>query len=167
MDEQLRQLVIETCRHPPGSLERQQGLTKLIRLIGQSKKLWQEDTPYYQDALQQTWIYFCQNLCEANTAQRYDPNRSSAITWLNRYLKWRLQDFRLANQAEKARTTKGKIFDRENTTDPIENVAASPDIPPILENTRKWAQADPTGELRSLHIQHYPAVTCQVLILRR
>ena len=167
MDEQLRQLVVETCRHPLGSLERQQGLTKLIRLIEQSKKLWQEDTPYYQDALQQTWIYFCQNLCEANTAQRYDPNRSSAITWLNRYLKWRLQDFRLANQAEKVRTTKGKIFDRENTTDPIENVAASPDIPPILENTRKWAQTDPTGELRSIHIQDYPAVTCQVLILRR
>jgi hypothetical protein len=166
-DEQLHQLVIETCRHLPRSLERQQGLTKLIRLIEQSKKLWQEKTPYYQDALKQTWVYFCQNICEAGTGEKYDPTHSSVITWLNRYLKWRLQDFRLAEQAQKSRSPTGKISGLEKATDPLDNLGASSDIPPMLENVRIWAQTDPSGELRGLHIQGYRAVTCQVLILRR
>lgn len=166
VDEQLRQLVAETCGQPPGSLERQQGLTKLIQLIRQSNKLWRENASYYQDALQQTWVYFCQNLCEAGTGEKYDPNRSSLLTWLNRYLKWRLQDFRLA-EAHKARITAEKFSSLEKTTDPLENMVASPDVPPILENVRTWAETDADRELRGLHIQGYPAVTCQVLILRR
>ena len=166
MDRQLRQLVAETCRHPPGSLKRQQHLTKLIRLIKRSKKLWQENTPYYQDALQQTWLYCCQNLCEAGTGQRYNPDRSSVSTWLNQYLRWRLQDFR-ADQAKKVRTTVSQISRLEKTTDPIDNLAASPDILPMLENVRNWVQNDLGRKLSSLHIQNCPAVTCQVLILRR
>ena len=166
MDRQLRKLVAETCRHPPGSLERQQNVTKLIRLIQKSKKLWQENTPYYQDALQQTWLYFCQNLCEAGTGQKYDPDRSSVSTWLNQYLRWRLQDFR-SYQAQKLKTTAPKIQGLEKTIDPIDHLEASPDIPPMLENVRNWVQTDPVGKLSKLHIQSYPAVTCQVLILRR
>jgi hypothetical protein len=166
-NEQLHKLVVETCSHLPKSLERQQGLTKLIRLIEQSNKLWQERTPYYPDALQQTWMYFCQNICERGTGEKYDPTRSSILTWLNRYLKWRLQDFRLAEQAQKLRSQTITISDLENKTDPLDNLAASSDIQPMLENVRIWAQTDPSGELRRLHIQGYPTVTCQLLILRR
>lgn len=165
--EQLHELVVETCRHPPRSIERQQGMTKLILLIEKSKKLWQERTPYYQDALQQTWIYFCQNICEAGSGEKYDPSRGSVITWLNRYLKWRLQDFRLAKQAQNSIHHVDKILELDQGNDPIDNLPASPDIPPILANVRMWVEADPSDELGSLHIQGYPQVTCQVLILRR
>ncbi|NES86617.1 MAG: sigma-70 family RNA polymerase sigma factor [Moorea sp. SIO2B7] len=165
--EKLHQLVADTCKHPPGSLKRQQNLTKLILLIEQSKKLWQESTLYYEDALQQTWIYLCENLCEAGTTEKYDPNRSSVITWLNRYLKWRLHNFRLENQAEKRRKITGKISELDQISDPIENLEASPDIPPILENIRIWAETDLEGELGSIHIKNQIKVTAQVLILRR
>ncbi|MDJ0717120.1 MAG: hypothetical protein QNJ54_23380 [Prochloraceae cyanobacterium] len=55
----------------------------------------------------------------------------------------------------------------EKTTDPIENLPASPDIPPIFEKVTNWVESDREGKLRSVHIQGNPAITCQKLILRR
>lgn len=165
-NEELKQLILETCKYPPGSLERQRNLTKLIIAIRRSQKLWRENTPYYQDALQQTWIFFCQHLCEADTGQKYDPNRSAVTTWLNRYLKWRLQDFRLAAQADK-KTKVTTIRVSNSTVSIVDRLAAKPDIPPILENTLRWVKQDSNGELRSIHIKGYPHINCQQLILRR
>ena len=90
-DEQLRYLVSEACEHPSGSPQRQKLLTQIIRLS--ASRLWRESTPYYQDALQQTWLYFCRNVCEGLTGQTYDSSYGSVITWLNAYLRRRLQDF--------------------------------------------------------------------------
>jgi hypothetical protein len=94
-------LVAEARSYLPGSVKRQKTLTKIIRLI--SNKLWREDTPYYQDALQQTLVYLCQNLCESNTGEAYNPSNGSVITWLNAYLKQRLQDLYL-DQIQQADT---------------------------------------------------------------
>ena len=91
--QQLKQLIVQTCKYPPGNLERQRNLTKIIILIKRSQNLGQENFQYYQNVLQQTWISFGQNLSEAATGNKYDPDRSTVTTWLNRYLKWRLQDF--------------------------------------------------------------------------
>ena len=167
MEERLRCLVVETCRHLPGSAERMQGLTQIVRLIVKSGKLWKDSVPYYEDALQQTWLYFCRNLCEATTADKYDRNWSSVITWLNAYLKRRLQDGRILKQAALAQTAAVEMLEPDESTDFIETLAAPPDIPPILETTRQWARADPDGELSRIHIQGHPKVTCQLLILER
>lgn len=173
MDEiefQLRQLVKEACRHPPGNAARQKNLTKIIRLT--AKRLWKENSPYYQDALQQTWVYFCQNICEGNTGQAYDLNRSSVSTWLNVYLKRRLQDCYLDDKKQKTRTVRHQIVQSrsggtDETIDPVDNLPASPDVPPLLEDIRTWAETDANGELRRIHIDGHPEVTAQVLILRR
>jgi len=170
MESKLRQLVIQACRHRVGSAERQKNLTKLIRLI--SNKLWKENTPYYEDALQQTWVYFCQNICEGNTGQAYDPTRGSVVTWLNAYLKRRLQDFYIDSQKQQATTVAGQAqrFGSGQTNeiiDPVDNLAALPDVPPMLEEVKTWAMTDANGELRRTHIEGRPEVTCQVLILRR
>ena len=164
----IRQLVQKACQYPPGHVIRQQCLTKIIELIERSGKLWHENTPYYEDALQQTWIYFCLNICEAGTGEQYDPDRSSVITWLNRYLKWRLQDFRMAQQTQKIKHISGCLPGALiKTRDVTANLAANPDIPPILEDTRIWAETDATGELRKTYVQDRPDVNCQTLILRR
>ncbi len=170
LEERLRQLVTQACSHQAGSAERQRNLTKIIRLI--SNKLWKETTPFYQDALQQTWVYFCQNICEGNTGEPYNPNRGSVATWLNFYLKRRLQDFYIDNQKDQARkvsTTSGssRSGDTDETIDRIENLAAEPDVPLLLEQVKAWVETDPDGELRTTHITNRPDVTCQVLILRR
>ncbi|NET57700.1 MAG: sigma-70 family RNA polymerase sigma factor [Symploca sp. SIO2E6] len=169
IEEQLRRLVEEACSYPPGSPQRRKILTKIIRLL--SKKLWQEYTPYYQDALQQTWIYFCQNICEGknNTGKAYDPERATIVTWLNYYLKRRLQDFRIEAQKQREKTvniTTEHPGDGSPTTDLVENLAAEPGVPPLLEQLSQWVQTDPDGELRRIHIKD-SQVTAQMLIQRR
>lgn len=168
-EKQLREIVTEACTHRPGSAARQKYLTKIIRQI--TPKLWKERTAYYQDALQQTWIYFCQNICEGNTGEPYNPSRGSVITWLNFYLKRRLQDFYIDEQKQKAKTASLQT-DQSNTSqerplNPIENLPAQPDIPTLLEEVTQWVETDPDGELSSTHLLNQPAITAQALILRR
>jgi hypothetical protein len=166
---QLEQLVTEACSHPPGDLKRQRALTQIIRLV--SNRLWRENTPNYQDALQQTWFFFVQNICESTTGERYDPSRSSVITWLNYYLKRRLQDALIANQKQQARRVPTLIRQSRSGSveliDPLENVAAEPETPSLLDEVRTWAEDDISGELRQVHIEGHRHVTCQLLILKR
>jgi DNA-directed RNA polymerase specialized sigma24 family protein len=166
----LRDLVEGACRHPPGSVERQRGLTQIIRLT--TPKLWREYSPYYADALQQTWVYFCQNICEGKTAAPYDPSQGSIATWLNAYLKRRLQDGFIEQRKQQTTQAQAQVKQLESgtaeeTSDPVENLAAEPDIPPILNDVKAWVTADTSGELRRVHIESHPTVTCQALILRR
>ncbi len=165
LDRQLSQLVAAACQHPPGSLNRRRCLSKLILAIETSGKLRQENVPFYEDALQLTWIYLSQNLCEACTAREpYDPAKSRVTTWLNAYLKRRLQDLRAEARSQPLQPPSASPDDG---FDFLDNLEASPDIPPILEETRRWAERDPTGELQQIHIQGRPDLTCQLLILRR
>ncbi len=169
-DEQLRCLTAQACGHPPGSPQRQKLLTQIIRLT--SKRLWRESTPYYQDALQQTWLYFCRNVCEGLTGQKYDPTYGSVTTWLNAYLKRRLQDFYLNQHREQATTVPPKVRQfglggNREIIDPIDNLPANPQVPPILENLEIWIKKDSNGELRSTHIKGHANINCQVLILKR
>ena len=163
----LFRLVQDTCAEPPGSARRQRGLTKIIR--GLNGQLWHTYDPYNADALQQTWIYFCRNLCEATTGRVYDPEVAKLTTWLNAYLKRRLQDFQIAEirhrQTTVSNTVRGK--DGDGSLDRIDSIPASPDIPPLLEHVRAWAESDADGSLRAAHISKHPTVTAQLLILKR
>lgn len=164
-EQQLVQLIRQTCQQPHGSLERQEGLTEIVRRI--QGKLWKDSSLHYQDALQRTWLYFCRNLCEATTALQFDPERASVVTWLNAYLKGELtkagwQDGRANDRmASPVVTSGGEIID------PLDTVPAPSDLPPMLETTREWAEADTSGELRRLHLKENSKATCQAVILRR
>ncbi|GFE69293.1 sigma-70 family RNA polymerase sigma factor [Chroococcus sp. FPU101] len=160
--EQLNEVIAEACRHPIGSPSRQKYLTQIIRLI--ANKLWKENTPYYEDALQQTWIYFCNNLCESKTCKAYDPEQASVITWLNAYLKRRLQDFRLENQKQQ---TQIKQITEVDASSLVEQQSAKPDIPPMLDEIKKWVETDEHNQLSQISLRDHPNITCQMLILRR
>lgn len=164
MNKLKERLVEEACKHPPGSAARQKNLTQIIRLV--TPQLWRENTPDYQDALQQTWLYFCRNICvgKENTGEPYDKSRSAIVTWLNFYLKKRLQDLYERRLKEPTITSPP---DLNKTSDPLENIPAEPDIPPLLEQVKQWVEADPNGELSRIHIINSSDVTAQVLILRR
>ncbi|MDZ8186754.1 MAG: sigma-70 family RNA polymerase sigma factor [Nostoc sp. ChiSLP02] len=169
LNEQLTYLIAQARRHSPGSPQRQKLLTQVIRLV--QGKLWKENTPYYQDALQQTWLYFSRNVCDGLTGQTYDPTQGTVITWLNAYLKRRLQDFSLNQNRELATTVSVRVRQSNSgdieTIDPMDNIPANPETPPILENLEIWVETDPDTELRSTHIKGRPDVNCQVLILKR
>lgn len=166
LDEQLRQLIAETCKHSPTSVERRQGFTQIIRLIQKSGKLWYESTLDYEDAWQNTMTFLYLNLCEATTAAQYDPARANIITWLNVYLKGRLKDCYRKQQQRQKRYISIDIPIYENIN-LIDTLKAPPDIPPMLEEVRHWAQTDPTGELANTHVRGRPDITCQLLILSR
>ena len=162
IDQQLRQLVAQTCQYPRRSLQRRRSLDQLIRAIAQSGKLWRENSPDYEEALQQTWLYLCRKI------ENYDPERATVTTWLDAYLKQRLNDLRLKRWQDMKRHQPQPLPSWENPIDPIENLPNThPDIPPLLEETRQWAESDPDGDLSSSHIRGRPDITCQVLILRR
>lgn len=159
--EQLKQLVAQSCQYPADSWERKKYLNRLVGVIINSGKLWRENTPYYEDALQQTWLYFVRNLCEGNTCQPYNPGKSSVTTWLNSYLKYRLLDFRTQKQKERQLYQHLKSHQSDILTETPQQV------PPILEQTRSWVESDPQGELTSTHMKKRPDITCQRVILRR
>ena len=168
VEEQVLFLVAEARSHLPGSVKRQKTLTKIIRLI--SNKLWREDTPYYQDALQQTWVYLCQNLCESNTSEAYNPSNGSAIAWLNAYLKQRLQDLYLyqIQQADRGLANTHILeLGQVNETSDQEYLKANYNISSLLEDVTTWVETDPKNELRCIYIEGHPEVTCQELLRRR
>ncbi|MEN8447553.1 MAG: sigma-70 family RNA polymerase sigma factor [Cyanobacteria bacterium J06555_13] len=164
-EDPLLKLVSDTCAHPPGSAQRQRGQTKLIRALG--PQLWHTYDAYYADALQQTWIYFCRNLCEATTGRAYNPAVARLTTWLNAYLKRRLQDFRIAETQQRAKTVSSYSSRGDGVLDPVDRLPAPADIPPLLEQVLAWAQTDADGSLRATHINNHPTVTAQLLILKR
>lgn len=161
--DELRRLAGESCRHAPGSVGRQRNLTQLIRLV--KPRLWHDNSPYYQDALQQTWIYLCQNLCEGITASPYDPEMANVVTWLNGYLKFRLIDFAKAAQTNRVRYVSTYRADG-GTTDVVDTLPAKPEIPPILERVQDWLEQN-AHELRQIHVTNHPEINCYVMILRR
>ncbi len=164
--EPMARLVLETCAEPIGSPKRQRGLTQIVRSL--KDQLWHTQDPYYPDALQQTWVYFCRNLCEATTGKVYDPAVAKLSTWLNAYLKHRLRDFQIAENQQRA-TSMSYLGSRSEGEglDPVDRLPAPADIPPWLEQVREWAQADANGSLRAIHINKHPEVTAQILILKR
>jgi hypothetical protein len=162
-NDELTALVTTLRQCSPRSIQYKRTLTQIIRQV--SPKLWYENTPYYADALQQTWLYFCQHVC-----QRYDANLASLSTWLNAYLKWRLKDLRdrsnrdmmLHRSLEGDRKTGQQAIDLPDRRD-----ASDTGRPLTLERVCHWVQADASGELRCTHIQNHPEINCQVLILKR
>lgn len=168
INKQLLLILFEAQKYSSNSFKRRRCLTQMIRLIQQSNKLWYEHTPYYEDALQQTWLFFCQNVCEARTGKQFDPSRSSMITWLNQYLKWRLQDFRIQTHQRRTKIySPSPLGTLDKANDVLTNLAAPPDIPPLWGMTLHWIETDPEDILGRCHILNRPDVTCQVLLLRR
>ncbi|MEO1069672.1 MAG: sigma-70 family RNA polymerase sigma factor, partial [Cyanobacteria bacterium J06638_6] len=91
------------------------------------------------------------------------------VTWLNAYLKRRLQDGYLA--VKKQRDSTVTAAPTSSIGDPlpdlVDRLPARPDVPPLLEEVKAWAEGGDNARLTRTHIANHPHITCQVLILRR
>jgi DNA-directed RNA polymerase specialized sigma24 family protein len=166
MDEHTNRLIAKTCSCSKGSLERRRGLNRLIGNIQRSGKLLRgAGLPHsdYEDALQQTWLYLCRNLCEPTTGEAYDPNRGCITTWLNAYLKRRIQD-RFQKAAEQAKNR--MPYYRDEPLDPVDIIAAPPEPPPILDDIQEWVEKE-RRQLCRIHVRNRPEINCYVLIVHR
>jgi hypothetical protein len=156
LNEHLQELVAMALLYPRESLERRKYLTEIIRLITNSRKLWRDyQSPYYEDALQQTWQYLSENL------HKYDSSKASLISWVNQYLKWRIADywviyplqadseFMISNIPDSSTESNDEFWVR------------------TLEKLIDWVTKDDTQILRRTHIREHPEANCQSLILRK
>jgi hypothetical protein len=69
----------------------------------------------------------------------------------------------LQQQAERAL---GQVTETGELLNPIGNLPAPANPPPILEEIREWVEREGT-QLRRIYVRDRPDVNCQVLILRR
>ena len=160
---QVYELVLKARQYPAGSYQRNQCLTQIIRLV--EPRLWKFYTPYYADALQQTWLYFAKNVCTV-----YDPTRASVATWLNNYLRYRHQD--LTRQDFQHHYQEVSIDIESKGKDGSSFKAM--DIPTrkygslsLLEEVIEWVKTDSDRNLQQTHVKNRPDVNCQTLILLR
>lgn len=160
LNERLNELLAAICQHPYGSLKRQRLLNQLIYHMQQSGKIWGRGDilpQYYEDALQQTWFWFCRNI------HKYDASQANVVTWFNAHLKFRLLDIR-QEIAKEQKTRVNKLQDEEsNLVDPVDNLPAPEKPQPILEETLKWIETQ-GSTLSTLHVRSCPHINCQVLL---
>lgn len=171
----LRRLINEAKNLPLESVERQQKIHQTYLLAMKSGKLWRENKPYYNDALQDMWEYCCSHL------EEYNPTKKQVITWLNDEI---IKALRRYEYKEETRPRKRHIELRANlNSDNFEPVInnldnCSPeqlnkpptDIQPLLEmweTTVQWVKADPDQVLRNTYFQERPEINAQVVILKR
>ncbi|MEO0455537.1 MAG: sigma-70 family RNA polymerase sigma factor [Cyanobacteria bacterium P01_A01_bin.114] len=149
-DDELQRLITEACSYPPKSFGRRRALSELVSRVSQSGRLWQENTPYYEDILQKIWLYVCQN------PEAYDAERGKVVTWINYYLKKRLLDECIKPPPPP-----------QVASDLIGNLPAPQDIPPMLEDVLQWIETDPDEKLRSAVMKSRPDINCQMILLDR
>jgi hypothetical protein len=166
LDALLLKFYEEACQHPPRSLQRRRILNHMVALIVKSKRLWYERCDVYEDALQDSLVFFCRNLCEPDTGKPYDPSRAKIITWVNFYLKWRIHQLMMRQEGRPGRVSPWRGENGE-MIDPLDLVPAPEPTPSVLDAILEWVQTDPTGMLHSTHLRERPHVNCQFLLLRR
>jgi hypothetical protein len=162
LNEQLYALINAACQTSPEVWRRRKAVTQIIKLMQQSGKVWRgypSDAPYYEDALQKTWLWFCQSL------DRYDLYKGSVLSWFNTYLEYRLKDERNRVAKENAQRVHPYLTE-EGWNEPIDSISGHPDIPPILENVLEWMMAN-QAELCRIHLTNRPDVNCFSLTLHR
>jgi hypothetical protein len=162
--ETIYQLILEARQNYQRSHQRNRYLTQAIREL--NPKLWRTNTPYYGDALQQTWLYFAQK-----GYQTYDRDRGCIVTWLNSYLWYRHRD--LAQQAIKRQSQEIPIDLGKTQPEGIYRRVIS-EIPSpaygsldLLKQVSIWIANDPNKTLGSTHIRNRPDITAQTLIQLR
>ncbi|NET73535.1 MAG: sigma-70 family RNA polymerase sigma factor, partial [Sphaerospermopsis sp. SIO1G2] len=167
IEARILQLIEDTCQHPSGSLERQKRLNQLIMLIQSTGKILRgTGIPDAEEALQETWCYFCRNLCEATTAKEaFNPQKSSVTTWINNYLNYRLKDKQINVYAQKNQFIT-PFENEEKEIDPTDLIPAPQEPRPILAEIQEWLKTN-YEQLKRIHIRERPDVNCYVLISRR
>ena len=170
LNEILQQLVKETCSYPKNSNNRHHNLTQIIKQLKHSRKLKPPSnlpTADYDDILQKTWIYLCQNLCEAQTAKNpYDPKCSSLLTWINAYISWRLLDYYLEIERERQRRKFVQESAEGEILDPLDLIPAQAESPPILKEVLAWLEREKTV-LRRICLNERTDIHCELLLQHR
>lgn len=163
----LSNLLLEARKCPVGSPQRQRQLTYIIRQMQRSGKIWRDyqvSVDQYNEALQQTWMYFCQNL------DTYDPTRANPLTWFNCILKFRIKDIRRKTIEEERRIQMNfvNVATEDSAIDLIDRLPA-PEVnqaEQMLNDLLMWLHQE-RSNLEQKSIRNHAAINVYTLIARR
>ncbi|MGB3267916.1 MAG: hypothetical protein WBA89_28675 [Microcoleus sp.] len=162
-------LVTQICQETSNPWKRKRLLSQLVIKMTNSGLIWKDNVPYYEDALQEQWVFFSSNLCESRTGRQYDRTRSNPMTWFNYYFKRRLQNWVVRVDRENSRRCDREQFLEDGRLiDRIEILPAEDDSHIIeciqyFQIVKNWIETNPDGILNE-HIRGRKDLTCQVIL---
>lgn len=165
-DERLKQLVL-TAQTQQSTAERQILLMQIWQIIYAADHLYRPPRDkisgnyqdIYDDALWALLEYLGRNL------DKYDPERSSVIGWVNMLLERRFIREAIAKwQKEENRFVRPTLADLDGL-DEFDPPAPTPDISPT-QIIKQYFEEDPDGVLQSECIPSYPRISFQAIVLR-
>ncbi|MGF1516131.1 MAG: hypothetical protein ACFB5Z_20875 [Elainellaceae cyanobacterium] len=180
MDKRLRDLIRQACDADSSDRERKRSLHRLLILVQRLPNLIRSSHPDYAIALNQTLDWFCRNL--ESFEERPPSLQRSLEVWVNGYLKWRIRDLYIDDQAHQKRQTSldRPIGDSDATR--LDRLASPT---PSLSNLTTYIEAiqdqqrqqlgrqiqalieqDPDGVLSRCHPRSAPDCNCQMLTIR-
>ncbi|BDM82602.1 hypothetical protein [Acaryochloris marina] len=136
--------------------ERQIYLTRILSVLTQSDQLWSDDSPLYDQALQQTLSQFCQDFNTSSLDVQAYGEWSQLIQSFNRDLQQQLRRLQAAQDLNR--------LDREDFSSGKDSMKV---VSSLTMQIYEWVKSDIKGELRATHLANYPAANCQTLIERR
>jgi hypothetical protein len=167
----LHQLIVEARCYPKGSPERNGKLTEIIYLMQRSRRILRNSQLNqfdYEDVLSKTWLYFCRNLCEAETGRTcFNPEQANVFTWFNGYLSYRIRDRLQELAAERSDRIPPRIDpETGRAIDPTETIPDTTSTPLLIDEICQWL-ADRQKQLCRIHLRDRPAANAYFLILHR
>jgi len=175
LDTELIRLFETICQFPANSPEKVKALNRFIILCQKNLSLIKDKHLDYPEALNKTWKWVSENL---NKFQSSSPSFSHSLQrWINGYLYWRIKDLYITNTAPnvsiKPLVTYGEEFSETGFVTPtlsgldaFEKSEEEKQLNLVIEEIRRYVEADPDCILRKFHPRGHPECNCQLLIKR-
>lgn len=167
-DKEIRNIIDGICRtSQPMSSEYRRYTNRLLIGLQQIPNLLKSSHPYYLEALDKTWEWVVDHICEFQP-QSHLSLQDSLVRWINKYLSWRIKDLHRKDQRQHCNEVS---LDASGNF----NVPYLSDIDSYIENERvernqkiwnkieKYIEEDPDNRFRSCHVKNHPRCNCQTL----
>jgi hypothetical protein len=164
VDENLRELIIQVCSHPRGTLQRSKAMNQLLMAAQRLPKLSRSSHPEYWEAFSIIWEWLDKNL--HNFHPRCSPLRDSFVHWINAFLRYRIKD--LYNKKHPHLTYLGDreydelpdCFSGSNST--IEQLEIE-EKKCLARAIEEYIDRDPEGKLKGCHPRNRPDCNSQII----
>lgn len=187
VDEQLRDLITQVCRHPNPSPQRQKALNRLLIVVAKLPGIYHSSHQDYATALNRTFEWLCQNIDRFDAIATRESDRNlpdvekSFVRWINGYLKWRIRDLSapdrkypvslnqsLGNE-EGESIELGDILPDAKFLNSLEDLIAREQENKRQrqgEAVRQYIEQDPDKKLSNCHPRKHPQCHCQILAIK-
>ncbi|MUG91326.1 sigma-70 family RNA polymerase sigma factor [Scytonema sp. UIC 10036] len=169
-NQDFKELALKIQQQPLNTTARRVGLSKLIYGIyrsgkihcsykGQFQRAYQD---IYNEALQNLFLYICKHI------DKYDPDRSEFMTWVNMLLNQRFFKEAILKILGKGREIQVESSFLENLEGlSCEESNDEDDYVAAFQKIRQYIERDPKGIFRQACIKKYPKVNFREIAIKK